>query len=273
MTPSPSHRPLPPATVPASAYDETYYRTASAGATEWEASAGASPKGMYAGYLARAGLRPGEVLVDLGTGRGELLAVAVELGAAAAFGVEYSLDGSRLAMHTLRTHGAAGPAAVLAADSRAVPLAGQCGDLVTLLDVVEHLSPPELLATMVEAHRLLRPGGRIVVHTMPTRTVYDVTYRLQRLAVPGRRHRWPADPRNELERRMHVNEQTRGRLRRSLRRAGFVEVEVEHGAWVMTDFVPDAAAARLYRKLAAHRVTRRFGVCNLWAVGRRDTTA
>src|SRR5205085_622508 len=84
----------------------------------------------------------------------------------------------------------------------AVPPPASFADLLLFVDVVEHLAPAELDAALRESLRILRPGGRVHIHTFPTRTMYDVTYRLLRTV--GRRHRWPADPRNEYERQMHV---------------------------------------------------------------------
>ncbi len=72
------NKPLPPPEVPADVYDERYYLEACAGYEEWRESGGEGEAGVYPGTLAKAGLRPGERLVDLGTGRGELLASAVE---------------------------------------------------------------------------------------------------------------------------------------------------------------------------------------------------
>lgn len=256
--------------VPPSEYDETYYREWCAGHEAWTGSEGAEIDPLYPGSLARAGLTPGEVVVDLGTGRGELLAAAVAQGAARAHGIEYSPAAVRLAERTLAAHGIEDRADVRLADARAVPLPDATASLVTLLDVVEHLSPPELAAALSEAHRLLAPGGRVFVHTLPSRTLYEVTYRLQRLARPGRRARWPRDPRVELERRMHVNEQTVGSLRRALLSAGFSDVSVEPGEWIHAAFVPDPRARALYHRLAAHRLTRRFGAADLWATARRS---
>jgi SAM-dependent methyltransferase len=245
---------------------------------------------MYAGYVHRAAVGRGEVVVDLGTGRGELLVAAVSASARLAVGVEHSRDGVALAARTLAAAsevtssatsaatsagsgaGVAGPAAVLAADVRAVPLRAGVADVVTMLDVVEHLTPVELQAGLAEAHRLLRPGGRLLVHTMPTRTVYEVTYRAQRLAAPWRWRAWPRDPRSDEERVMHVNEQTRWRLDRALADAGFVDRTVEPGAWIWDGFVPSVRARRTYARLARFRLTRCFGACDLWAVARRSTS-
>lgn len=101
--------PPPPAltapVVPAEVYVEDYYRSHCGGHEAWWESAGARSDGMYSGFLDRAGFTAGEVLVDLGCGRGELMAVAVARGAARAIGVEYSADAVCLAQQTLERAG------------------------------------------------------------------------------------------------------------------------------------------------------------------------
>lgn len=258
---------LPQPAVAPEEYHHDYYLQTCAGADQWRESDGRVASGLYRGVLAKAGLRAGETVVDIGTGRGELVAVAVELGAARATGVDYSPAAIELAQRTLAAHGLGDRATVVLADARAIPLPDGEADLVTLLDVVEHLSPSELAITLAEALRLLRPGGRLLAHTMPNRLVYDVTYRLQRALWPPRWSRWPRDPRGDFERTMHVNEQTRRSLRRSLVRAGFADVRCEHGQWLHTAFVPDARAQRLYRHLARLPLTAPLGVIDLFAHG------
>jgi SAM-dependent methyltransferase len=256
--------------VAADRYDEEYYLHTCGGSEEWRRSDGAEMAGVYPGSLQEARLAEGEVVVDIGTGRGELLVAALERGAAQAIGVEYSPAAVKLAQQTLDVN-EINPdrGRVVEADARSVPLPDGVADLVTMLDVVEHLAPDELSAALRQAHRLLRPGGRILIHTFPTRTLYDVTYRLQRWARPSRIRTWPRDPRKELEHVMHVNEQSVRRLRRALRGAAFAEVDVRPGVWVYTEFLPDPDAARLYHRLARFGPTARFGVSNLWGRGVR----
>ncbi len=260
---------LPPPAVTPEVYDADYYLSRCAGHEQWTSSGGTRHDALYDGSLTRARLAPGEVLVDIGTGRAELLVAAVARGAARAIGVEYSHSALDLARRTIEASGSAARAGVVAADSRRLPLPSGSADLVTMLDVVEHLTPDELHTTLVEARRVLRPGGRLFAHTFPTRTIYQVTYRLQRAAVPGRRRGWPADPRNDFERAMHVNEQSRRSLQRTLSGAGFAAVDVRHGRWVFDSFVPDERARRLYHRLAAHRLTVPLGVADLWAEAAR----
>ena len=250
-------------------YDEDYYRNWCAGFAEWSASEGAEVADIYPGVLRRARFSPGDVLVDIGAGRGELVALAATSGATRAIGVEYSPVAVEMAQTTLARHGATERGEVVLADARHMPVDDASADLVTLVDVVEHLDPTELHQTLLQARRVLKPGGRVFAHTMPNRTIYEVTYRLQRLSRPGRWRRWPADPRNEFERRMHVNEQTVRTLRRAFTAAGFTNVDVSLGQWIYTDFVPDERARGLYRRLARHRLTSRLGAGDLFAEATR----
>lgn len=256
--------PLPKPAVDPAVYTEGYYRAGCMGAEVWAGSEGRDLDGMFAGYAVAARIAPGEVLVDVGCGRGEMLVAALAAGAGRAIGVEYAPAAIELARRTLAAHGAEGRAEVHEADARALPVESGSADVVTFLDVVEHLAPTELDVALREARRVLRAGGRLLVHTMPNRSIYTITYRLQRLWHPGRRRSWPPDPRNERERAMHVNEMSVTRLHRALRRAGFTGVDVTLGDWMWTEFVPDERARITYHRLAAHRLTRRLGRGDLW---------
>jgi ubiquinone/menaquinone biosynthesis C-methylase UbiE len=255
----------PPPQVPASAYDREYYLEGCLGSDEWRDSEGREPSGFYIGMLLRASLSDGDRLLDIGTGRGELVRVAAERGAEEAIGVDYSPDAIELAQQTLRAGDAGAAARVVLADARHIPVPDAHFDLVTMLDVVEHLTPAELEVTLGEGMRALRPGGRMFIHTAPNRFVYDVTYRLQRALRPSRRRTWPTEPRNKHELDLHVNEQTIPALRKTLRDAGFAEVKLSYGDWVHTEFVPEPRAKRIYH--AFHRVPglRRFGVIDIFA--------
>lgn len=267
----PSQASLPPPVVPPGVYTEEYYRSWCAGFEEWTTSEGADVAGIYPGVLKLARFRPGMVLVDVGTGRGEMLAVAVEHGAARAIGVEYAPTAVEMARKTLEVHKTGDRAEVLLADARSIPVDDDAADLVTMVDVVEHLSREELDTCLREVRRILRPGGRVFIHTMPNRTIYDLTYQVLRRSVPRWKKRWPADPRlHDLEREMHINEQTVSSMRAYLRRAGFKQSRAWLGNWFYTDFVPDEGGRRIYRLLAKFPPTRRLAVGDLFGEGTKS---
>lgn len=258
---------LPRPAVSPDVYDDEYYRRGCMGAEEWSASGGREPHGVYRGILQMAGFRPGMVVVDVGCGRGELVALAARDGAARAIGVDYASSAIELARETLRVHDVTDTAEVHLVDARQGPVADGVADLVTLVDVVEHLTPDELRVTLQECRRMLRPGGRVFVHTMPNRLVYQVTWPLLRLGARLKGHRWPADPRSDYERAMHVNEQTLGSLRRSLRRSGLVDVDTWLGQWVHTAHLPGGRGAGVVARLARTPGLRRLGRADLFGVG------
>ena len=248
--------------VPPEAYTEGYYREGCGGAEEWAPAAPIG--GIYAHVLARLlPLAEGQTLVDVGCGRGELIALAAERGIRA-IGVEYAPAAVKLAQQTIDGHGVGDRADVILADARARPIETASADALTMLDVVEHLSADELTAALCEARRVLAPGATLLVHTFPNRLVYDVTYRAQRALTPRRRREWPRDPRTGYEQRMHVGEQTRRGLRRAVARAGFEQPRAWWGEWVYTDFVPDPRSRRTYRRLARVPGLRALAIANFF---------
>jgi ubiquinone/menaquinone biosynthesis C-methylase UbiE len=235
------------------------------GAEEWTESDGRTFSGLYAGALKMAGMEPGWGVLDIGCGRGDLVLTALQMKAAEAVGIDYAPAAIELARQTLHVAGDPEGGRIELADARRIPVDSDHFDLATLLDVVEHLTPEELARSLSEAHRALKPGGRVFIHTMPNALIYEITYRLQRHARPGRAKRWPADPRNDGERAMHVNEQTLGSLRKALKAAGFERLDVRLGEWIYTDFLPEPASARAYRALARIPGLRQLGVGDLFA--------
>jgi SAM-dependent methyltransferase len=77
----------------------------------------------------------------------------------------------------------------LEGDAQALPVADGCADAVVLLDILEHLPDPR--AALAEAHRVLRPGG-VVILSVPNR---GALHRLDALNVytslRRRRPHWP----------------------------------------------------------------------------------
>ena len=102
-----------------------------------------------------------------------------------------------------RRSGAPGPFR----DAKELPFLDASFDVVRLVDVYEHLHPFELDFTLSEARRLLRPGGRLLVHTGPNTWFYRFGYPGALAGAPSPAAGIPEDLRGEYDHLMHVNEQ------------------------------------------------------------------
>ena len=160
---------------------------------------------------------PAGTLLDIGCATGDFLQTARERGWEAR-GVELSPSaaavaerrGFDVAMGTL-------------ADAR---LPAGSFDVVTILDVIEHLTDP--LAELREIYRVLRPGGLVVVETPNWNSIYRLLLR----------QRWAA-----LQPRLHLLYFSRRTLSRMLERAGFDIMRST--TEIVALFSPEAAARGL----------------------------
>jgi 2-polyprenyl-3-methyl-5-hydroxy-6-metoxy-1,4-benzoquinol methylase len=98
-------------------------------------------------------------VVDLGCGYGAFVHVAQEAGYANVWGIDQSLQqvdaARRLRIAGVR-HGD------LQGTLRAQ--ADETLDIVVMLDVIEHMTKPELAVIVDEVRRALRPGGKWIIH-------------------------------------------------------------------------------------------------------------
>ncbi|MDO8691751.1 MAG: class I SAM-dependent methyltransferase, partial [Dehalococcoidia bacterium] len=168
--------------------------------------------------LTLADLKQGDLVLDMGCGRGEVSLFCAKRGFRVV-ATDYSEDCLALAAHAQAVAGGSvkGRLLVARADSKGLPLRTDTVSRVLLLDVVEHLYPWELEMALAEAYRVLKPGGYLVIHTLPNRWALDVGYRFARFFL----RRLPRDPRSDWERTVHINEQDIGVLHRVLAKVGF----------------------------------------------------
>ena len=212
--------------VSARLYTEEYFRTACEGFDEFNASEGEQLSRRLRAAFELAEVLPGMRVLDVGCGRGEILRQCAQLGAFAC-GVDYAPVAMQLArrvvtaLDPLQGHIALGQA-----NAKQLPFAGASFDRVLLFDVVEHLHPWELQAALLEVRRVLKPEGRLVIHTAPNvwydRYAYPLVRLLRRLM--GQGAHYPQDPRQFLvdaNEHVHVNEQSLLSMHLALRRAGF----------------------------------------------------
>lgn len=228
--------------MPSEWYDRDYYLENMEGGEVFLETGGREITPRHAKLLALANIRPGERVLDVGCGRGELVLQAGIRGATAK-GIDYSRDAIALAREALLTYDDAFRHRVsfTVGDAVQLTLTGEKFDKIFFVDVWEHLHPHELESTLNTLRELLADGGELIVHTAPNKLFYKVSYPVIRLLYPLIRRVFPAaaalaatkpnwqgdalpkDPEEGqgYNERVHVNEQTPFTMQKALRRAGF----------------------------------------------------
>ena len=228
-------------------YDRRYFFASCEGYKEFRESGGRKLGYRFQKALELACIQPGERVLDVGCGRGELVAHAAMLGAEAV-GIDYAEEAVRIADEALAEY----PpevherASVRLMNARSLEFDDASFDLALMSDVVEHLYPSELAEALREVRRVLRPGGRLIVHTCPNKLLYEVTYPLyirnvhrvvcrvaeiagyQSYVIGPNLSVGLQFPRTDDERRVHVNEQTASGLAQSLAECGFCVRKTEY---------------------------------------------
>lgn len=99
--------------------------------------------------------RPGESVLDVGCGTGAFTAELERVGLNVT-GMDLSLGCCRTATHIFH------PIPFLVGDAEALPFSDHTFDILTFSGILHHL--PELLPAVKEAHRVLKPGGRVFAY-------------------------------------------------------------------------------------------------------------
>ena len=116
---------------------------------------------------ARALVRPGDRVVDVGCGTGDLSLACARAGAGAVLGVDFAAPMLPLARRKAARRGAEGAAGVafVQGDGLRLPLADGAADAWCAAFVMRNV--PDVDGLLAEAHRVLRPGGRLAVLDIP----------------------------------------------------------------------------------------------------------
>jgi ubiquinone/menaquinone biosynthesis C-methylase UbiE len=212
--------------LPQDLYTEEYFLTACEGYDEFKASEGQQLSRRLKAAFEIAAIAPGMKVLDVGCGRGEILRHCAELGADA-YGIDYAVVAVQLSNEIVAgTLDSPGKTGVAQSDAKKLPFPSGSFDRVLMFDVVEHLYPWELHEALLEVRRVMKPGGRFIVHTAPNvwydRYAYPLVRAFRKLLGQGKNY--PANPRAFLvnhNQDVHVNEQSMLSMHRTLAKAGF----------------------------------------------------
>lgn len=224
--------------LPSTLYTEEYFLTACEGYDVFLESEGQHLSRRLQDAFAVADVKPGMRVLDVGCGRGEIIRHCMRLGIEV-HGIDYAevatlmtrdvIDSER---DTSRDEGAEKflGAGVCRSDAKHLPFPSDYFDRVLMFDVVEHLHPWELRASMMDIRRVLKQDGQVIIHTAPNRWYDAYAYPWVRRfrTLMGQGQAYPRDPRaiTPVNQDVHVNEQDILSMRRTLQDVGFRKIKV-----------------------------------------------
>lgn len=224
--------------LPSTLYTEEYFLTACEGYDVFIESEGQHLSRRLQDAFAVAEVKPGMRVLDVGCGRGEIIRHCMRLGVEV-YGIDYAEVAAVMTRDVIASERDAeeaqsgdlfAGAGVCRSDAKRLPFPSDYFDRVLLFDVVEHLYPWELHASMVDTRRVLKRDGRVIIHTAPNRWYDAYAYPWVRRfrTLIGQGSAYPRDPRaiTPVNQDVHVNEQDILSMRRALQNVGFRNIQV-----------------------------------------------
>ncbi|MDQ3838604.1 MAG: class I SAM-dependent methyltransferase [Thermoproteota archaeon] len=217
--------------IPESHYTKDYYFSGEyyGSANEYKLfTKGGKPATVYLRALSYLQNISSGKFLDVGCGRGELVLHLARLGRSA-IGIDYSKSAIEICQDTLIKEKA--PVRRLGqfklANVTNLPFKDETFDAVFMLDVIEHLTKQDTEKALSELKRVLKKGGRIIVHTnnkffeRGTKLFITASYHgLKAFLHPKKYLLQPSHPDHPYE-YMHINYITPTWLARYLRNQGF----------------------------------------------------
>lgn len=217
-------------------YTEEYYLTGCTGYNEFKESDGKKLEPRFKELVKHFPKLKNKKVLDIGSGRGEIVFYTLNKGAREAVGMDYSEAAIKLAKIALKKQ----PNEIrdnckfFVRDAKRTQYKDENFDVVFLLEVLEHLYPEEQDQILNEINRILKPDGKLFIHTAPSKFFNDYTYRYWSYPVSSlivgfwnlifdkkyKNLQQPDKIRTELDYIMHVNEPDYFSLRNAFKNAG-----------------------------------------------------
>ncbi len=214
--------------IPASHYTKEYYFSHefyhSAGEHD-QFIKGGKPAYVYLRALSYIKQSKTATYLDIGCGKGELVIHLARLGTRA-IGIDYAKAAIEICNDVLKTEKASVKKLVQfkVADATKLPFKDESIDAVFLLDVTEHLTKEETEKALNELKRVLKKGGKIIVHTnnkyFERGTKLLISFAYAGPKVFFNREHYLNDPPHPYE-YMHINYTTPTWLAGRLKKLGF----------------------------------------------------
>ena len=263
-------------------YDQEYFEAIDG--AHYSSEGKTAPKFIYA--IQKSGIEKENSALDIGFGRGDLLMALAKQGVDVT-GIDYSQDALEIARKAIAKQPAEwkNKIKVLHSNATALEFSDQSFDYIFMTDLVEHLYPPELQKCFDECKRVLKPNGKLIVHTAPNRWYNDFGYPLweqpmNRILNKLFRQKLLTRPiRTETDLNVHINEQTILSLKKYLVKTGF-KSKIWLGSEYVTPIKKDSPGMQLlenFRQLFCHAyplsLIPPFNLlfCNdIWAIAKKD---
>ncbi len=160
-------------------YTKDYYLNDCTGFNEFKKSFGKILEPRFAEVIKYFDIKANTRILDIGCGRGEMVFYAAGEGAEAV-GIDYSKDAIDLAKFAQKKQqkDIQNRTEFFFMDAKKLEFKNSSFDLIIMTDVVEHLYPEELELAFKEIKRVLRPKGKLIIHTAPNKLFNDLFYKL-----------------------------------------------------------------------------------------------
>lgn len=175
--------------------------------------------------------------LDVGCGKGELPIYLARLGKKA-YGIDYSEAAIKICQDTLKSEKkeVARRVSFSIVDCIKLPFQDDFFQGAFLIDVIEHLTPQQLTETLREIHRVLKPGGLLIIHAPNSyfeqfsKLTIAFFYQGWKILLHPRKTLFEATFNNDSQKRyeyMHINYLSGKGMEKYLKQNGF-ETDIEY---------------------------------------------